>query len=221
MPALLAFVTVGMTASTSAEVPAAASRLKAGMACAVAYRGSRPSIIATITRWRVVMRPLPPAAREPDDVLAAVGSGVVTYIILASGRKRTPRPTLPVGHRADAAEHRGQSESTTKLGGMSADLDALVALMPFAGQLGLVLDEASADRVIARLAWAPHLCTSGGGAAASRPDHGDRPDQPVRLRAAPGRPDHADPGRPGGGGLNKPSGWRPHKRSALRTILPT
>ena len=30
---------------------------------------------------------------------------------------------------------------------MSADLDALVALMPFAGQLGLVLDEAGADRV--------------------------------------------------------------------------
>ena len=45
---------------------------------------------------------------------------------------------------------------------MSADLDALIALMPFAGQLGLVLDEAGADRVIARLAWAPHLCTSGG-----------------------------------------------------------
>ena len=45
---------------------------------------------------------------------------------------------------------------------MSADLDALVALMPFAGQLGLVLDEASADRVIARLAWAPHLCTTAG-----------------------------------------------------------
>src|SRR5271170_4591019 len=62
MLALLAFVTVGMTASTSAEVPAEASRVKAGMACGVAYRGSRPSIIATITRWRVVMRPLPPAA---------------------------------------------------------------------------------------------------------------------------------------------------------------
>jgi 1,4-dihydroxy-2-naphthoyl-CoA hydrolase len=45
---------------------------------------------------------------------------------------------------------------------MTADLDALVALMPFVGQLGLVLDEASPDRVIARLAWAPHLCTSGG-----------------------------------------------------------
>jgi len=45
---------------------------------------------------------------------------------------------------------------------MSADLDALVALMPFAGQLGVVLDEATADRVVARLAWAPHLCTTGG-----------------------------------------------------------
>ena len=45
---------------------------------------------------------------------------------------------------------------------MAADLDALVAMLPFAGHLGLALDEASADRVIARLDWAPHLCTSGG-----------------------------------------------------------
>jgi uncharacterized protein (TIGR00369 family) len=45
---------------------------------------------------------------------------------------------------------------------MSDDLDALVALMPFAGQLGLVLDEASAERVIVRLEWAPRLCTAGG-----------------------------------------------------------
>jgi len=34
--------------------------------------------------------------------------------------------------------------------------------MPFAGHLGLVVDEASPDRVIARLAWAPHLCTADG-----------------------------------------------------------
>src|SRR4029077_20354978 len=46
--------------------------------------------------------------------------------------------------------------------GMPADLDALVAIMPFAGQLGLVLDEAGPRRVVARLDWAPHLCTSGG-----------------------------------------------------------
>jgi uncharacterized protein (TIGR00369 family) len=43
-----------------------------------------------------------------------------------------------------------------------ADLEALAALMPFAGHLGLTLDEAGADRVIARLAWAPHLCTAAG-----------------------------------------------------------
>ena len=52
--------------------------------------------------------------------------------------------------------------AAAKLCVMSADLDALVALMPFAGHLGLVLEEASPDRVIARLDWAPHLCTSGG-----------------------------------------------------------
>ncbi len=49
-----------------------------------------------------------------------------------------------------------------KLWLVAADLDALVALMPFAGHLGMVLDEASPDRVIARLDWAPHLCTAAG-----------------------------------------------------------
>jgi uncharacterized protein (TIGR00369 family) len=49
-----------------------------------------------------------------------------------------------------------------RLGSMPADLDALVALMPFAGHLGIVLDEASSDQVIARLDWAPHLCTTSG-----------------------------------------------------------
>ena len=43
---------------------------------------------------------------------------------------------------------------------MSADLDALIALMPLAGHLGLVLDEAGSSRVIIRLDWAPHLCTA-------------------------------------------------------------
>ncbi len=42
------------------------------------------------------------------------------------------------------------------------DLDALVALIPFAAELGLTLDEASADRVVARLDWAPRLCTAAG-----------------------------------------------------------
>src|ERR1700733_11006721 len=45
---------------------------------------------------------------------------------------------------------------------MPADLEALTALMPFARQLGMMLDEASAERVVARLAWAPELCTASG-----------------------------------------------------------
>ena len=45
---------------------------------------------------------------------------------------------------------------------MAADLDALVAMMPFARQLGLVRAEADANRVVARLDWAPHLCTTSG-----------------------------------------------------------
>lgn len=45
---------------------------------------------------------------------------------------------------------------------MSAEPSALVALMPFSQQLGIVVDEANEDRVIARLDWAPHLCTAGG-----------------------------------------------------------
>jgi uncharacterized protein (TIGR00369 family) len=43
-----------------------------------------------------------------------------------------------------------------------AQLDDLIGLMPFARQLGMVLDEASADRVAARLAWTPQLCTAAG-----------------------------------------------------------
>ena len=45
---------------------------------------------------------------------------------------------------------------------MPSELDAMVALMPFAQHLGLTVEEAGPDKVIARLAWAPQLCTSGG-----------------------------------------------------------
>ena len=39
---------------------------------------------------------------------------------------------------------------------------ALTAMMPFAQHLGLIVDQANPDEVIARLAWAPHLCTAAG-----------------------------------------------------------
>ncbi len=45
---------------------------------------------------------------------------------------------------------------------MPTELEPLVALMPFAAELGIVLEEASAERVVARLDWAPRLCTAGG-----------------------------------------------------------
>ena len=47
-------------------------------------------------------------------------------------------------------------------GATAASPAELVALMPFAAWLGLVLDSATPDEVRARLAWAPHLCTTGG-----------------------------------------------------------
>jgi 1,4-dihydroxy-2-naphthoyl-CoA hydrolase len=45
---------------------------------------------------------------------------------------------------------------------VAVDLDGLVALMPFAAGLGLRLEEASADRVVAILPWSPSLCTTAG-----------------------------------------------------------
>jgi 1,4-dihydroxy-2-naphthoyl-CoA hydrolase len=45
---------------------------------------------------------------------------------------------------------------------MAADLDALTALMPFAADMGMRLEEASADRVVAALPWTARLCTAGG-----------------------------------------------------------
>ncbi len=41
-------------------------------------------------------------------------------------------------------------------------LAALDAAVPFAGKLGILLLEASADLVRARLSWSPELCTIGG-----------------------------------------------------------
>jgi 1,4-dihydroxy-2-naphthoyl-CoA hydrolase len=45
---------------------------------------------------------------------------------------------------------------------MATDPNDLLAIMPFAGQLGMTLEEASPDRVVALLRWAPRLCTSAG-----------------------------------------------------------
>jgi 1,4-dihydroxy-2-naphthoyl-CoA hydrolase len=40
--------------------------------------------------------------------------------------------------------------------------DRLLAMMPFAAKLGIVLEHASPERVTGKLAWAADLCTTGG-----------------------------------------------------------
>jgi 1,4-dihydroxy-2-naphthoyl-CoA hydrolase len=45
---------------------------------------------------------------------------------------------------------------------MTAELEALIALMPYAGQLGMRLTEAGPDRVTATLDWHEQLCTTAG-----------------------------------------------------------
>jgi acyl-coenzyme A thioesterase PaaI-like protein len=49
-----------------------------------------------------------------------------------------------------------------RAGTAGPDPAALVAMMPFAAGLGMVLDAAGADEVRGRLAWAPGRCTAGG-----------------------------------------------------------
>lgn len=45
---------------------------------------------------------------------------------------------------------------------MTTDLDQLVAMMPFARELGIALEEATKDRVVALMQWEPQLCTTAG-----------------------------------------------------------
>ena len=50
----------------------------------------------------------------------------------------------------------------------AAGLDELIAMMPFAAGAGIRLEEASAGKVVAVLAWAQRLCTAGGIGTAAR-----------------------------------------------------
>jgi uncharacterized protein (TIGR00369 family) len=43
-----------------------------------------------------------------------------------------------------------------------ADLDRLLAIMPFAATIGIALDSATPQQVTGRLAWSAELCTAGG-----------------------------------------------------------
>jgi uncharacterized protein (TIGR00369 family) len=45
---------------------------------------------------------------------------------------------------------------------MSADPQQLLALIPFAGELGIELDSASPEQVVGRMDWSAERCTAGG-----------------------------------------------------------
>lgn len=47
-------------------------------------------------------------------------------------------------------------------GAVTSEAQDLIALMPFATQLGMTLEEASSDRVVALLPWRAELCTMTG-----------------------------------------------------------
>ena len=47
-------------------------------------------------------------------------------------------------------------------GNEPADLDRLLAIMPFAATIGITLESAAPQQVTGRLAWSPELCTAGG-----------------------------------------------------------
>jgi uncharacterized protein (TIGR00369 family) len=54
------------------------------------------------------------------------------------------------------------AEGSVGAGAEGDSLASLVAMMPFAAGLGMVLDAVKPDEVRARMAWAPELCTTGG-----------------------------------------------------------
>jgi putative phosphoribosyl transferase len=80
--------------------------------------------------------------------------------------------TVADANSAGAAAESSVSEGSASAGAAAAgaagasaagdSLASLVAMMPFAAGLGMVLDAAKPDEVRARMAWAPELCTTGG-----------------------------------------------------------
>jgi len=102
--------------------------------------------------------PAESGAGEAED--GAAGEGTPAEGTPAEG---TPAEGASAeGASAGSAPAGNAGESTA--GGSAArdNLASLVAMMPFAAGLGLVLDAAEPDEVRGRLAWTPELCTTGG-----------------------------------------------------------
>jgi uncharacterized protein (TIGR00369 family) len=90
---------------------------------------------------------------ENADVVGGEGEGAAGGEAAGEG----------AGGEGAVSEERAVSEEGAGGEGVAGgSLASLVAMMPFAAGLGVVLDAAEPDGVRARLAWAPELCTTGG-----------------------------------------------------------
>jgi uncharacterized protein (TIGR00369 family) len=85
---------------------------------------------------------------------APEGQGQPGY---AAEAGHVPEGQGPPGYAAEAGH---AADGTGPAAG--GELAGLLAMMPFAAALGIVLDAAAAGEVRGRLAWAPERCTSGG-----------------------------------------------------------
>ena len=110
--------------------------------------------------------PAESGAGEAED--GAADTGAAGEAETGATGEGTPAEGTPAegasaeGASAGSAPAGNAGESTA--GGSAArdNLASLVAMMPFAAGLGLVLDAAEPDEVRGRLAWTPELCTTGG-----------------------------------------------------------
>jgi uncharacterized protein (TIGR00369 family) len=75
---------------------------------------------------------------------------------------QAPSGQAPSGQAPSGQAPSGQAPSGEGAGESRGELDGLVAMMPFAAGLGIVLDAAAPDEVRGRMAWARERCTSGG-----------------------------------------------------------
>jgi len=98
-----------------------------------------------------------------ENAGAADGAGDGAMVADASGAGAVAEGSVAEGSVAEGSAAEGLAGAGAAGEGSAGDsLTSLVAMMPFAAGLGMVLDAAKPDEVRARMAWAPELCTTGG-----------------------------------------------------------
>jgi len=105
------------------------------------------------------------AQTSDEEVVALLQAGQAD-----DGQEEQVRERQADGPQEDAPDQAtdGQAEPAAEqapagpgAGESRGELDGLVAMMPFAAGLGIVLDAAAPGEVRGRMAWAPQRCTSG------------------------------------------------------------